>query len=231
MQALRPTVGGVKRTSVSTTRRVTNKIIGGLLPAAPARPGGLLVGLALLGLGSLALPTAHAAPPAPRTVAVSPLPSHLVPRGLPRASRGGARTAPVAISFVTREVAVGPSFSGRASWYGGGFQGRRTASGERFDTHALTAASRTLPFGTLLRVCRDSRCVVVRINDRGPYVGHRILDLSAAAKRAIGMGGVAFVTATPIRYERVAVPTAAPSAPQPQAQPPAQPARPPYQLA
>ena len=78
---------------------------------------------------------------------------------------------------------------GKASWYGPGFQGRRTANGERFDMNALTAAHRTLPFGTLVRVRNDQngREVVVRINDRGPYVGDRIIDLSRAAAAALGL--------------------------------------------
>ena len=75
-----------------------------------------------------------------------------------------------------------------SSWYGPGFHGRLTANGERYDMHGLTAAHKTLPFGTKLRVCfRD--CVVVRINDRGPYIGPRELDLSYGAAKAIGLIG------------------------------------------
>jgi rare lipoprotein A len=78
--------------------------------------------------------------------------------------------------------------TGRASWYGPAHHGRPTASGERFDMHALTAAHRTLPFGTRLRVVNldNDRAVDVRINDRGPHVPGRILDLSYAAARALG---------------------------------------------
>ncbi|HEY0825815.1 MAG TPA: septal ring lytic transglycosylase RlpA family protein [Ramlibacter sp.] len=78
---------------------------------------------------------------------------------------------------------------GTASWYGPGFQGRRTASGERFDMNELTAAHRTLPFGTRLRVrnARNGREVVVRINDRGPWKRHRIIDLSKAAAAALDL--------------------------------------------
>jgi len=72
------------------------------------------------------------------------------------------------------------------SWYGPGFHGNLTANGERFNQHALTAAHRTLPFGTKLRVC-FKRCVMVRVNDRGPYHGNRDLDLSKAAADAIGL--------------------------------------------
>jgi rare lipoprotein A len=80
---------------------------------------------------------------------------------------------------------------GLASWYGGKFQGRRTASGEVFDTNLFTAAHKTLPFGTVVRVTNleTGRSTVVRINDRGPFVPGRIIDLSRAAAAAIGMAG------------------------------------------
>ena len=83
-----------------------------------------------------------------------------------------------------------------ASWYGPGFHGRRTANGETFNTHALTAAHRTLPFGTRVKVTNvgNGRSVVVRINDRGPFVHGRVIDLSQAAARVIGMSGTARIT-------------------------------------
>ena len=79
--------------------------------------------------------------------------------------------------------------SGMASFYGRAFAGRATASGERFDPHALTAAHRTLPFGSKVRVTnpRNGRSVVVRINDRGPFSGHRLIDLSRGAAEEIGI--------------------------------------------
>lgn len=78
---------------------------------------------------------------------------------------------------------------GTASWYGPGFHGRRTANGERYNQNGLTAAHRSLPFGTRVRVTnlRNNRSVVVRINDRGPFVGGRIIDLSAGAAKQIGV--------------------------------------------
>lgn len=78
---------------------------------------------------------------------------------------------------------------GKASWYGSRFHGRRTASGERFDMNDLTAAHRTLPFGTRVRVRHvgNGREVVVRINDRGPHAGGRIIDLSRAAAAALDL--------------------------------------------
>ena len=82
-----------------------------------------------------------------------------------------------------------------ASIYGGhdGLCGHRTASGERFDCSAMTAAHRTLPFGTHVRVCHNG-CVIVRINDRGPWVRGRHLDLSPAAARAIGLWATGRIT-------------------------------------
>ena len=82
--------------------------------------------------------------------------------------------------------------SGKASWYGPGFHGRRTANGERFNTNDMTAAHRTLPFGTKVKVTntKTGQSVVVRINDRGPYAHGRVIDLSKASARAIGISGV-----------------------------------------
>ncbi len=90
------------------------------------------------------------------------------------------------------------SESGGASWYGPGFHGRITASGERFDTNDLTAAHKTLPFGTRVRVTNtaNGKSVAVRINDRGPFVQGRIIDLSRAAAERLEMleSGTAQVT-------------------------------------
>ena len=79
--------------------------------------------------------------------------------------------------------------TGVASYYGRRFHGRRTASGEAFDMTAMTAAHRSLPFGTQVRVInpRNGRSVVVRINDRGPFSGNRLIDLSRAAAEEIGI--------------------------------------------
>lgn len=76
-----------------------------------------------------------------------------------------------------------------ASWYGPSHDGARTANGERFNMNAMSAAHRTLAFGTIVRVTNleNNRSVRVRINDRGPHVANRILDLSAAAARSLGI--------------------------------------------
>lgn len=99
-----------------------------------------------------------------------------------------------------------------ASWYGPGFQGRRTSSGDIFNRNRLTAASRTLPLGTRVRVTNlhNGRSVVVRINDRGPYVRGRGIDLSERAAERIGVArrGVARV-----RVVRLKPPMQPPDAP------------------
>ncbi len=97
-----------------------------------------------------------------------------------------------AVDITTIEPAESATRSlgtGTASYYGRRFHGRRTASGERFDMNAMTAAHRTLPFGTRVRVTnpRTRQSVVVRINDRGPFVRGRTIDLSRAAATEIGM--------------------------------------------
>jgi rare lipoprotein A len=116
-----------------------------------------------------------------------PTPSHNLPpvsQSVPAASTAESHT---------------PAYSqiGLASWYGPHSQGQHTADGERFNMNALTAAHRTLPFNSYVRVTdlATHRAVVVRINDRGPYVGNRIIDLSARAARELGIkhGGVAWV--------------------------------------
>jgi rare lipoprotein A (peptidoglycan hydrolase) len=90
-------------------------------------------------------------------------------------------------------VRTGQVFSGYSSWYGNEFHGRPTASGEIFDQYAFTCAHRTLPFGTWLRVTFRGRAVIVKVNDRGPFVQGRILDLSRGSAEAIGLTGVQWV--------------------------------------
>ena len=117
------------------------------------------------------------------------------------------RPAPVLLLLLVVGCATatkrdGDATEGLASWYGQEFAGRTTANGEIFDPQMLTAAHRTLPFGTLVRVTnpRSGRSVQVRINDRGPYIESRIIDLSYAAAKAIDMVEVGV---TPVRIEVV----------------------------
>lgn len=88
------------------------------------------------------------------------------------------------------QASLGQEFQrGTASWYGPGFHGRKTASGERFNSYDMTAAHRSLPFGTRLRVVNESngRSVIVRVNDRGPFAHRRIIDLAKGPAQALGL--------------------------------------------
>ena len=106
----------------------------------------------------------------------------------PSAAVGGS----VGGSWLNANAAIAPSsghsFSGMASYYGNE-SGSRTASGQRMNANAMTAAHRSLPFGTKLRVTHGGRSVVVTINDRGPFIRGRVLDLSTGAARVIGLTG------------------------------------------
>ena len=132
---------------------------------------------------------------------------------LERAARRAAETSPVpttiqqtlpaasSTGLPVGYASTGVHFGGVASWYGPGFAGNSTANGEIFDPMGMTAASKELPFNTLLYVKFNGRGVVVRINDRGPYVGDRILDLSQGAAQAIGLSGIGWVDATIVLKE------------------------------
>jgi rare lipoprotein A (peptidoglycan hydrolase) len=101
------------------------------------------------------------------------------------------------------DTAVVWSQRGKAAWYGPGFEGRKTASGERFDSRKFTAAHKTLPFGSVVRVTNlgNGLSVTVRVNDRGPFNKNRIIDLSRAAARVIELdkSGVADVVVDMLR--------------------------------
>ena len=136
--------------------------------------------------------TAAALPTPAQSEARTPSPSPATPAANAQPERlPDTATAPDAPTAADKATpAAGEVFAkGRASWYGPGFHGRRTASGERFDMHALTAAHKTLPFGSRVRVrsVHTGKEVVVRINDRGPYAHRRIIDLSYAAANALGV--------------------------------------------
>ena len=97
--------------------------------------------------------------------------------------------APPAAPPAPKAVVLQPQIHGAASWYGPGFYGRRTANGETFRPDTLTAAHRTLPFGTRVRVTNlvNGKTVVVRINDRGPFRRHRMIDLAHGAATVLQM--------------------------------------------
>ncbi|RYF35697.1 MAG: septal ring lytic transglycosylase RlpA family protein, partial [Comamonadaceae bacterium] len=154
---------------------------GASAPAADARP-------------------APARPPAPAVSAAVPAPSPATD-GLSSPPQSGSAPGAAPATGVLPEppadtLAAGEPMReigrGGASWYGKRFHKRRTASGERYDMHTFTAAHRTLPFGTVVRVRSlvNGREVDVRINDRGPFTRTRIIDVSRAAADELGMRGL-----------------------------------------
>jgi rare lipoprotein A (peptidoglycan hydrolase) len=125
----------------------------------------------------------------------------LTPGQAKRARRALGREEPVIrlleASGANYPAGYGPTgvvFSGQASWYGPGFVGNPTASGSPYDPERLTCAHKTLPLGTVIRVSRNGLAVSCLVNDRGPYVDGRVLDMSRAGSRALGYSGVATVT-------------------------------------
>lgn len=135
-----------------------------------------------------ALPAAALERPANSGAFSLMLPDAATVTGLPAAAETEAvSTLMGPMPLVAAEVVVAEQ--GGASWYARRFQGRRTANGEFYDQNELTAAHRTLPFGTVVRVRSEVTGleIDVRINDRGPFVTGRIIDLSHAAARALGM--------------------------------------------
>jgi len=140
---------------------------------------------------------------------------------------GCAHTGKTSVSSASRQapppsppVEEGWTEKGIASWYGDPYHGRRTASGEVYDMHAMTAAHKTLPFGTVVKVDRrdTGADVTVRINDRGPFIAGRIIDLSFAAAQVIGLDidGVA-----PVKIKVVGREAGPPGPPEPTSSAPA----------
>jgi rare lipoprotein A len=127
------------------------------------------------------------APARPRDVSHIP---DAVPRAEPRSARGNPPVYEVmGQRYYVMSDAAGYRERGIASWYGTKFHGRLTSSGEPYDMYAMTAAHKTLPLPTYVRVTHvhNGRSIVVRVNDRGPFVGDRIIDLSYAAAVRLGM--------------------------------------------
>ena len=179
----------------------------------------LLLVLVLAGCATPSLTSRDAAPRVvPRNLERIPDP---VPRAEPRARYGNH--SPYVVfgrTYHVREDATGYAETGYASWYGRKFHGRPTSSGEPYDMFALTAAHRSLPLPTYVRVTRlgTNRSIVVRVNDRGPFHANRIIDLSYAAAVKLGFAdqGVARVRVEAIVPGsrpplRAAAPTAAPT--------------------
>jgi len=151
-----------------------------------------LAAVALLALGGSisGLSAAEGSEAVPETsVAVDPALPRFVPLEQPAPVVAEAQLETVqALPLEEADDAGDEIGGGMASWYGREFAGRRTANGERFDPSSYTAAHRTLPFGTRVRVTSAAgKSVVVRINDRGPFHGGRVIDLSQAAAAELGI--------------------------------------------
>ena len=168
--------------------RTKSRIDGPGAPRFAPRGVPAWIAAALLGLAPLAASSA-AAPAAP--AAIEPATSAAVIELVPLQP-----TTEVTVSAIAEEAAPAPSAPqetvvgrGTASYYAAKFDGRRTASGERFDNAAMTAAHRTLPFGTRVRVTNvaNGKSVIVRINDRGPFSAGRMIDVSRAAANELGL--------------------------------------------
>jgi rare lipoprotein A len=153
-----------------------------------------LAAAALLGLGGALAPGyAEDAAPAlsqPVTAAADPALPRFQPAAEPAGLLEDTFDAVLPEDGLASDEAWDQVGGGMASWYGAEFKGRRTASGETFDPAGYTAAHRTLPFGSKVRVTSATgRSVVVRINDRGPFARGRVIDVSQAAARDLGLIG------------------------------------------
>ena len=171
--------------------RTGNRIGGPRAKGGVARPVQSMVIAALLGMAPLAASSAAATEDG--AARIDPVSSAAVIELLPlpasvevTAPEAPASAPAVELPSTPQETALG---RGTASYYAAKFHGRRTASGEIFNNTAMTAAHRTLPFGTMVRVSNPStgRSVVVRINDRGPFTKGRTIDVSRAAAEELGL--------------------------------------------
>ena len=146
--------------------------------------------LSLAATMALAQTPATPATPATPTAAVKPAPATAAAPAAPVAAPAAPAAAAVApAKSALAPAAAGDVTTGKAAWYGKKFNGRKTASGQRFNSASLTAASNTLPFGTRVKITHlnSKKSVTVRINDRGPQQADRIIDVTRAAAARLGM--------------------------------------------
>jgi rare lipoprotein A len=140
-------------------------------------------------------------------VGAAPVPNHQQPRLKTNAIPMAQKPAQITKSQKSAKAEQKPYQVGAASWYGKQFHGKTTASGEDFDMFEFTAAHRKLPLGTFVKVTnlKNGKWIIVRVNDRGPYVGDRIMDLSYSAARMLNFrDGVERVRIDLIQPENVA---------------------------
>lgn len=145
-------------------------------------------------------------PPRSGSASIPELPADAVPRPEPRSPYGNVPVYEVFGEWYTvMQTSEGYKERGVASWYGNKFHGRPTASREPYDMHAMTAAHKTLPIPTYVRVrnLSNNKSVIVRVNDRGPFVGNRIIDLSYSAALKLDMirSGTSLVEVEAISFD------------------------------
>ena len=141
-------------------------------------------------------------------VGAAPVPNHQQPQVKSSAIPMAQKSAQITRSQKSAKAEQKPYQVGTASWYGKQFHGKTTASGEDFDMFEFTAAHRKLPLGTFVKVTnlKNGKWIIVRVNDRGPYVGNRIMDLSYSAARMLNFrDGVERIRIDLVQPENVAV--------------------------
>lgn len=175
-----------------------------MISAGAVRRTFALIGFALL--AACVSRQSQDGPPATGSVAPPRLPPDAVPRAEPRSRYGNPPVYEVfGVRYSVLDTSYGYRERGVASWYGKKFHGRPTSSQEPYDMYAMTAAHKTLPLPTYVRVrnLRNNRSIVVRVNDRGPFVDNRIIDLSYSAATKLGMlqAGTGLVEVTALSYD------------------------------
>ena len=159
-----------------------------------------------LGVAGCASKKSGDGPPSSGSAVPGQLPPDAVPRKEPRSRYGNPPVYEVyGVRYNVKESSYGYKERGVASWYGKKFHGRKTSSQEPYDMYAMTAAHKTLPLPTYVRVrnLRNNKSIVVRVNDRGPFVDNRIIDLSYSAAIKLDMitSGTALVEVTALSYD------------------------------
>ena len=167
----------------------------------------LMILLSLFAFAGCASKKAHDGPPGSGSAQPKQLPPDAIPRKEPRSRYGNPQTYDVfGVRYKVMQTSYGYKERGVASWYGKKFHGRMTSSQEPYNMYAMTAAHKTLPLPTYVRVrnLKNNKSVVVRVNDRGPFVDNRIIDLSYSAAIKLDMigSGTSLVEVTALSYDK-----------------------------
>ena len=166
----------------------------------------LIILLSMLAFAGCVSRKAHDGPPSSGSAQPSQLPPDAVPRKEPRSRYGNPATYDVfGVRYKVMQTSYGYKERGVASWYGKKFHGRMTSSQEPYNMYAMTAAHKTLPLPTYVRVrnLKNNKSIVVRVNDRGPFVDNRVIDLSYSAAIKLDMvgSGTSLVEVTALSYD------------------------------